>query len=43
VCKYLAASEGYDLGFSSDYSVIDERCVRIEEELARYKAEWMKQ
>jgi hypothetical protein len=43
VCKYLAASEGYDLGFSRDYSKIDKECYRIEEELARYKEVWIKQ
>ena len=43
VCKYLAASEGCDLGFNRDYSKIDERCCRIEEELAHYKEVWIKQ
>ena len=42
ICKYLAASAGYDdVGSSGDYSVIDDMCRDIEHKLNAYKASWL--
>ncbi len=42
VCKYLAASEGYDVGSANDnYSAINRMCRRIERTLDELKRVWL--
>ena len=41
VCKFLAASVGYDMGSTLDFSAIDNKCHSIERELEQLKQRWL--